>query len=203
MTEDHLKAEILNDFFISVLVHEPEDLQLPTFRCDNIKSSLFDVHISEDEVRSKLLKLKPNKSSGPDNIHVYVLRNVPNLSIPLTKIFQLSMNTGVVPQDWRDAHVTPLHKKGSRTKCNNYRPVSLTSQICKLMERLIFDSLWQHVKQNNIIHCSQHGFQKNCSCVTQLIECLNDWIADYDKGLQTDVIYLDFCKAFASQTTAS
>jgi len=92
VTEDHLKAEILNDFFISVLVHEPEDLQLPTFRCDNIKSSLFDVHISEDEVRSKLLKLKPNKSSGPDNIHVYVLRNVPNLSIPLTKIFQLSMD---------------------------------------------------------------------------------------------------------------
>ena len=102
------KAEILNDFFISVLVHEPEDLQLPTFRCDNINSSLFDVHISEDEVRSKLLKLKPNKSSGPDNIHVNVLRNVPNLSIPLAKIFQLSMNTGVVPQDWRDAHVTPL-----------------------------------------------------------------------------------------------
>ena len=64
------------------------------------------------------------------------------------------------------------------------------------MERLVLDGLWQHVKENNIIHCNQHGFQKNCSCVTQLIECLNDWIADYDKGLQTDIIYLDFCKAF-------
>ena len=153
-------------------------------------------------MQSKLLKLKPNKSSGPDNIHVNVLRNVPNLSIPLTKIFQLSVNTGIVPQDWRDAHVTLLHKKGSRTKCNNYRPVSLTSEMCncKLMERLIFDSLWQHVNENDIIHCDQHGFQKNCSCVTQLIECLNDWIADYDEGLQTDVIYLEFCKAFDSGT---
>ena len=57
------------------------------------------------------------------------------------------------------------------------------------MERLVLDGLWQHVKENNIIHGNQHGFEKNCSfCVTQLIECLNDWIADYDKGLQTDII---------------
>ena len=144
------------------------------------------------------MKLKMNKASGPDNIHINVLRSVLDFDIPLAIIFNHSVKTGQVPQDWRDANITPLHKKGSRLKSNNYRPVSLTSQAAKLMERVILEVLLKHIKENNIIHCDQHGFQDKCSCVTQIIECLSDWIHWYDSHSGTDVIYLDFSKAFDS-----
>lgn len=103
------------------------------------------------------------------------------------------MRSGHVPQDWRNANVTPLFKKGSRSTTTNYIPVSLTSQIVKLFERLIQDAI---ITRNRIISCHQHGFQSMCSCITQLIECMNDWTDSYDNKLGTDAIYLDFAKAF-------
>ena len=140
--------------------------------------------------------MKPDKASGPDNTNVNILQKCLDLDIPLSIIFNSSLQTSYIPQDWRDSNVTPIHKKGSRQKCNNYRPVSLTSQIAKLMERLVLDQLSALVKANGTISCHQHGFQSGCSCTTQLIECLRYWIDNLDKGLETDAIYLDFSKAF-------
>ena len=106
------------------------------------------------------------------------------------------MDSGHLPQDWRDANICPIHKKGDRSRAKNYRPVSLTSQVAKVMEKLILDALKDHITQNNIISCEQHGFQAGCSCVTQLLECFHDWITNLDEKLGTDIIYLDFTKAF-------
>ena len=108
------------------------------------------------------------------------------------------MQTGEVPRDWVDAHITPLHKKGPRSNCNNYRPVSLTSQVVKLLERIVLDNIKSLLQVNNTIIEDQHGFQSKSSCTTQLLECLNDWTKDYDDAHQTDIIYLDFQKAFDS-----
>ena len=99
----------------------------------------------------------------------------------------------------RNGEMVILHrytKKGSRQSCSNYRPVTLTSQIVKLLERLVQDQLLTHVQDNNIISCDQHGFQQKCSYVSQLLECMNDWTQTYDLSESTDVIYLDFAKAF-------
>ena len=122
-----------------------------------------------------MAKLTLFKSSGPDGIHVNVLRDCLDFDVPLSYIFNLSIRFGHIPHDWRDANVTPLFKKGSRSIATNYRPVSLTSQIVKLFERLIQDAIITHITRNRIISCHQHGFQRMCSCITQLIECLNDW----------------------------
>ena len=122
-------------------------------------------------------------------IHVNVLRSVPALAVPLCDIFNHSVFSGYVPQNWRDGNITPLHKKGPRKLCSNYRPVTLTSQIVKLLERLVQDQLLALVQENNIISCDQHGFQQKCSCVSQLLECKNDWTQTYD---------LDFAKAFVT-----
>jgi hypothetical protein len=92
-----------------------------------------------------LAKLTLFKSSGPDGIHVNVLRDCLDFDVPLSYIFNLSVRSGHVPQDWRDANVTPLFKKGSRSIATNYRPVSLTSQIVKLFERLIQDAIITHI----------------------------------------------------------
>ena len=90
------------------------------------------------------------------------------------------MQTGVTPQDWRDGNITPLHKKGPRSDKNNYRAVTLTSQVAKLLESLIEDHMRRVFKLNKTISCQQHGFQAKCSCVSQLLECLEDWTLKRD-----------------------
>ena len=96
----------------------------------------------------KLIKLKPDKASGPDLLNVNVLRNCLDFYIPLAYIFNKSIQTSQIPQDWMDANLTPIHKKGPQNKCNNYRPVSLTSQVIKQLERIIQDNLLKLVDTN-------------------------------------------------------
>ena len=101
-----------------------------------------------------------------------------------------------MPLDWRTANVTPIYKKGSRQVPGNYRPISLTSQVGKLLESIIKDAVVQHLKTNKLINESQHGFTARKSCLTNLLmflEVLTDYV---DQGFPVDVIYLDFQKAF-------
>jgi ribonuclease P/MRP protein subunit RPP40 len=94
------------------------------------------------------------------------------------------------------ANVTALFKKGSKKDPGNYRPVSLTSQICKIMERLIKEDLTNFLESNKIIYNSQHGFRKNRSCLTNLLEFMETVSNRLDHGEPLDIIYLDFQKAF-------
>ena len=106
------------------------------------------------------------------------------------------MSEGCIPTDWKIANVTPIFKKGSKLKPDNYRPVSLTSVICKVMESLIRDDIMQHLSINNLIFSSQHGFMARKSCLTNLLEYLETLTDLIDQGHSVDVIYLDFAKAF-------
>lgn len=98
----------------------------------------------------------------------------------------------------KKAKVTPIFKKGSRTSANNYRPVSLTSILCKTMETLIRNKIMEHMKANNLICKEQHGFTPGRSCVTQLLDTLDCWTETLDRGGSIDAIYMDFRKAFDS-----
>ena len=111
-------------------------------------------------------------------------------------IFQNSLDSGVVPEDWRVANVTPLFKKGGREKTGNYRPVSLTSVVGKLLESVIKDGIAAHLESGEIIGQSQHGFTKGKSCLTNLVEFFEDVTSSVDRGEPVDVVYLDFQKAF-------
>lgn len=196
ITSDTEKAEVLNQFFTSVMTEEPDMVGAMPPPKRTPETHVYDRPITTEHVREKMKKLAPNKAGGPDGIHVNVLRAVSNLATPLADIFNHSLTIGYVPQDWRDANITPLFKKGSRLSANNYRPVSLTSQVAKLMERLVLDTVTTHIQDNNLISSDQHGFQANASCVSQLVECMADWTDVWDEGSQTDIIYLDFRKAF-------
>jgi hypothetical protein len=81
----------------------------------------------------------------------------------LARIFRESLRTGVVPRDWKEAKVVPIFKKGSKTSAGNYRPVSLTSICCRIMEGMIRDEISEHLHTNRLLHPSQHGFMKNKS----------------------------------------
>ena len=105
---------------------------------------------------------------------------------------------GIVPEEWKEAKVVPIYKKGSKTASGNYRPVSLTCICCKMIESLIKDDIMQHLNRNRLINNSQHGFMKGKSCTTNLLKFLDKVTEAADKGksIAIDIIYLDFAKAF-------
>ena len=107
---------------------------------------------------------------------------------PLTTLFNLSLSTGIVPQDWRDAGVTPLFKKGKKCDPKNYRPISLTSLVGKIMESILKDCIVNHLEKFSLIRNSQHGFIKGRSCLTNLIEFLEEVTSHLDNGKPVDVI---------------
>ena len=156
-----------------------------------------DVVFTEDEVLKKLKRLKPEKSSGPDGMHPLVLhRCADSLAIPLSMIFNKSYEEGRVPMDWKDANVSPIFKKGNRNDPGNFRPVSLTSVVCKMMESIMKDNILRQVEERGIMTPFQHGFQSGKSCLTNTLETLEAWTRLLDAGIGVDVVYLDYRKAF-------
>ena len=120
----------------------------------------------------------------------------PSISPVLTCIFQKSLDTGVLPSHWRIANICPIYKKGDRSNANNYRPVSLTSITCKLLEHVISTNIMHHLDTYGILSNRQHAFRKKRSCTTQLCSVLDDWTKALDMGSQIDIFILDFAKAF-------
>ena len=148
-------------------------------------------------VAKKIKALKDNKSPGVDGIPPKLLmETVEQISIPLARVFNLSLKEGVVPFEWKEANIIPLFKKGSRNKSENYRPVSLTSVICKLLERLIKDHMVEFLVKHKLLNSSQHGFLKARSCLTNMLCFLEEITKWIDVGSPVDIIYLDFQKAF-------
>ena len=148
-------------------------------------------------MREKLLGLDPTKAAGPDEIPPSMLKALADeLCIPLAIIFRKSLNEGVVPEDWRTAHIIPVFKKGSNAKAGNYRPISLTSVIGKVLERIIKEQITEHLDRHNLIYDTQHGFRKGRSCTTNLLVYLEDITKLIDDGTPVDAVYLDLAKAF-------
>jgi predicted transcriptional regulator len=91
------------------------------------------------------------------------------------------MREGCIPDDWRTANIVPIFKAGSRSKAENYRPVSLTSQICKVFESLIRDVIVDHLEANNLLNITQHGFRKGRSCLTNILSFLEEVTEGLDR----------------------
>ena len=111
-------------------------------------------------------------------------------------VYKKSYNTGQLPDDWKLANVVPVFKKGNTSLAANYRPISLTCVSCKIMEHIITSNVMRHASTHNILYHLQHGFRDKRSCETQLLEFQNDIVANMNNGKQTDVIVMDFAKAF-------
>ena len=108
------------------------------------------------------------------------------------------MTSGDLPCEWKKAHVIPVYKKGSKIKATNYRPISLTSTVVKILESIIRTELFDFLLENNILNHQQHGFVCNKSCLTNWLETFEDWTSAVDQGYGVDVVYLDYSKAFDS-----
>ena len=144
-------------------------------------------------VRDKLHDLNPEKSPGPDGWHPILLKYTSDL---INFLLQKSLNEGMVSPKWLEACITAIHKKGKKNLFENYRPVSITSIICKVMESIIRHKIINHMERNNIFADKQHGFVPLRNCMTNLLTCMESWTDMIEKGQSIDIIYTDFAKAF-------
>ena len=189
-------AEELNKYFASVFTVEDTHGVQEIITQTNI-ASLSNCTFSSNAVIKALDKINANKTAGPDSIAPRVLKEAKfQLCEPLSLLFTKSLNSGKIPNDWKLANVTPIQKKGDKATPSNYRPISLTSVVCKLMESIIRDQLVSFLEENDLIKNSQHGFRNKRSCLTNLLDFYNEVYDVYDETKAVDVIYLDFQKAF-------
>ncbi|PIK34464.1 putative RNA-directed DNA polymerase from mobile element jockey-like [Apostichopus japonicus] len=174
VTDSQDLADLLNDYFVSVFTRE-DTSSIPDFQGGSDRPKLDTVLFSDDVVLKELLRLNVSKASGPDAIHPYLLKTFAHyFCVPLSLIFSKFMDEGYVPRDWRCANITPIFKKGDKTKPCNYRPVSLTSVVCKVMESIVKKSLVCHFSSQSLIRESQHGFCQKRSCLTNILEFMED-----------------------------
>ena len=211
---DKDNANLLNQQFSSVFTEENdsrelllhaahkqlygEDLDDPfSLPSPTTERDLSYINITEDDVYDVLRDLDPFKSFSTECIHPRVLKELAHeLKYPITVLFRCSIDQGNVPQIWKNCVVTPIYKSEDRHNAKNYRPISITSTLCRCLERIIKKQLLEHLEHNDIINKNQHGFLPKKSCVSNLLETIEDISLLYDKGIATDEIFLDFAKAF-------
>ena len=119
-----------------------------------------------------------------------------SLVAPLTLIYDKSLKDGILPDCWKNATVVAIQKKGSKRDVRNYRPVSLTSVICKMLEAIIKNHMLHHLESNSLLSDHQYGFRPGRSCELQLLRIVNEWTLCLDERKPIDILYLDFQKAF-------
>lgn len=112
------------------------------------------------------------------------------------KIYETSLETLEISQDWQHAKIIPIHKSGSKLELNKYRPVSLTSTCCKSFEHIIFKAIITHLETNNLLFSQQRGFRSGLSTTTRIAEINHDLFDAINKGAQIDEVFLDVSKAF-------
>ena len=212
--KDADNANILNSFFSSVYTKEDDSPELifnssskllwgedsnDAFEFDGnvLEDDIDDITIDEDTVRMHLLEIDPNKSNIQECIHPRILKECADgFTTPITLIYQMSVEQGTVPPQWKNGYVTPIHKNGSRHMAENYRPITMTSMLCRILEKIIKKCIMTHLDDNEYLSNCQHGFRQQRSCLSNLIMNLEEITSMIDNGHSVDQIYLDFQKAF-------
>ena len=187
------QANLFNEFFFKQFsdpsMYDPD--------IDYSNDSNFDIDFDHRIVRKHLREVNSNKAQGPDGIHGKILKNCAvGLAYPLSLLFKLSYNTGHLPNEWKMANVVPVHKKGSKSNVENYRPISLTCLIMKIFERIVRQKLLDLTSQH--LDPRQHGFLANKSCTTNMVGFCDTLALSLNDSIRSDVIYFDFAKAFDS-----
>ena len=185
------KANMFNQYFYKQF-SEPSCYET-NIEFDN--DITFNIDFSATRVKLLLDNLVINKAQGPDAISGAILKNCSEtLAYPLSILFNLSYNTGYIPQEWKLANVVPVHKKDDKNKVINYRPISLTSLVMKVFERILYDELLTRTIDK--IDKRQHGFLRNRSCNSNLLLFTESIVRALHEKIGTDIIYFDFAKAF-------
>ena len=162
-----------------------------------VQNPMEEIVITEEKIIDAISKIRESSSHPDNDIPASVLKKCRHsLALPLKIMFSRSYERGIVPKYYKFQSITPLFKKGSKTAPSNFRPISITSHIIKTFERIIKDHLVEFVEKNNLINNNQHGFRSGRSCLSQLLSHHCNILDNMVTGCHTDVIYLDYTRAF-------
>ena len=193
---DEEKANILNDYFCSISTIDDSGTSLPIFN-ERTNSSLSNLIINVTDVTDVLSSLKVNKAVGPHGISHRMLKNTfRTISVPLLKLFNLSLRSHSYPHIWKVAHVMPVFIKGDRSLVSNYRPILLVSCVGKVFERIIFKNVYNYLVDNSLINKYQSGFLPGHSTFHHLIRVIHHTylaLENYEINCQ---VFCDISKAF-------
>ena len=197
LTTDEDKAKLLSEYFASVYTID-NGITLPfQSRLSPNTLGINDLPISSLRVKKILSKLKYNSAAGPDQLPPIFYRNTASaIDFPLSVLFRSFLDIRDLPDEWRQAIITPKFKKGTPSDVSNYRPIALPCTACKILESLISCTLLDFLHLHNLISKQQHGFLKNHSTSTNLLSSLNDWTLSMHKHRSTVIAYMDFQRAF-------
>ena len=192
--EKNNQAYMLNDYFQSVFTDD-NGITPPVIP---VTARLIEpLIISDTGILNLLLSIDPKKTCGHDDIaNDFLFRYAEWCSKYLGLIYRKSLQTGKLPSEWNVAKVIPIHKAGDTADHSNYRPISLTSTACNVLEYIILKHLTLFLENNNLLSPHQHGFRKGLSTITQLTEIIHDLALSINNCSQTDIILLDLSKAF-------
>ena len=193
-------ANILSDQYASAFSkprYENDDPKALFPDVPNSPSTLDNICFADDDLEEAMRELRLNAAAGPDGIPAILLNKCASaLAPPLASIWRKSMKDGDIPLPLKSATIVPIHKGKSKALAKNYRPVALTSQLCKVFEKVVRKQLVSFMEENNLLNPNQHGFRSGRSCLSQLLSHFDKITSLLEKGLGVDVIYLDFAKAF-------
>ena len=145
------------------------DKKSPNINID-CEHRIVDILFGRDDIISAINEISENSACGEDDIPAIVLKRCKNsLSYPIMCIWKESMQTGIIPAKYKAQTITPIHKKDSKAIPANYRPISLTSHIIKIFERVIRKDVVKFLEDNKLLFKNQHGFRALRSCLTQLL----------------------------------
>ena len=173
LSEDADKCSAFVNYFSKIYTNEPDDFMniLPHIMPPN---SSGEVDITEEVIYEKLASLKTDKSPGPDNIHPRVIHELKfQLCTAFEILFKLSLKVGQLPDEWKSSVVSVLHKKGDKKIISNYRTISLTCIVCKIMESIIRDKIMEYFINNSLFSSKQFGFIKGRSTTLQLLNIID------------------------------
>ena len=160
-------------------------------------SCLTDINFSESVIIDAIRELSPNSAAGPDGIPSSLLINCASEIAPLLrKLFTASFLKGYIPPSFKRAAIVPIFKSGDKCLPGNYRPISLTSVICKVYERIIRKQVFSFLCDKNCLNDTQHGFRSGRSCLSALLDVYDDVMHMLNGDSIVDMVYLDFAKAF-------
>jgi hypothetical protein len=176
-------ANCLNDYFTSIggkigdsCSEHTQILNFGNHMSDNLNTLEFTLHpVNESQIFRLLNNLSISKSTGCDKIPAKILKYSAAVILPsLTNLFNSSIGMGIFPSEWKIARVVPLHKKGSRSVLDNYRPISILPVISKIFEKILYEQLYEYFTTNNLLSEQQFGFRRFHSTSTALLDCTDE-----------------------------
>ncbi|MEW8186271.1 MAG: reverse transcriptase family protein, partial [Candidatus Thiodiazotropha endolucinida] len=189
------KANMMNTYFASQTM--VDDINKPLPNLLPLQHSFQQIEISIQDVKDALFNLNIYKASGPDLISPRLLKEGANiLAAPLCTLFNRSLVGRYYPKLWKNANVTPIHKKDDESLPSNYRPISLLSQMGKIMERCVHKCLYNYAIGNGILSPLQSGFIRGDSTTYQLIHTYHSFCEAVDSGKEVRTVFCDISKAF-------